>query len=205
MFEHMRNWAALLQRLAGWLTTDGKAFVHVFSHGTLAYRFEGTWAAERFFTAGTMPSHDLADPVRRRPGRDEALGRAGNALRRELKAWLTRLDAHAHAALRILRAETPTEDARALLATWRLFLISTAEIWALARRERVDGLELLARGAVVAEGRSRSCAPCTRGSRGGSFIRCSRWPLPETRISSVDITIGPMMAHHAPLVESAIT
>ena len=59
MFEHMRNWAALLGRVASWLTEDGRAFVHVFSHRRLAYRFEDTWAAERFFTEGTMPSHDL--------------------------------------------------------------------------------------------------------------------------------------------------
>ena len=60
MFEHMRNWRELLRRVAGWLEPDGgKAFVHVFSHRTLPYLFEGTWAAERFFTAGLMPSHDL--------------------------------------------------------------------------------------------------------------------------------------------------
>ena len=60
MFEHMRNWRGLLRRVAGWLDPDGgKAFVHVFSHRSLPYLFEGTWAAERFFTAGLMPSHDL--------------------------------------------------------------------------------------------------------------------------------------------------
>ena len=56
MFEHMRNWRELLERIAGWLDPDGgKAFVHVFSHRSLPYLFEGTWAAERFFTAGLMP------------------------------------------------------------------------------------------------------------------------------------------------------
>ncbi len=59
MFEHMRNWKELLRRISTRLKPDGKAFVHVFSHRSLAYRFEGTWAAERFFTGGTMPSHDL--------------------------------------------------------------------------------------------------------------------------------------------------
>lgn len=62
MFEHMRNWQALLGRVAGWLEPagdGGKLFVHVFSHRSLPYLFEGTWAAERFFTAGLMPSHDL--------------------------------------------------------------------------------------------------------------------------------------------------
>src|SRR5438128_3243471 len=59
MFEHLRNWAAMLARIAGWLAPGGTAFVQVFSNRRHAYRFDGTWAAERFFTAGTMPSHDL--------------------------------------------------------------------------------------------------------------------------------------------------
>jgi cyclopropane-fatty-acyl-phospholipid synthase len=37
MFEHMRD----------------------FSHRSLPYLLEGTWAADRFFTAGLMPRHDL--------------------------------------------------------------------------------------------------------------------------------------------------
>ncbi|MGH2894615.1 MAG: SAM-dependent methyltransferase, partial [Solirubrobacteraceae bacterium] len=46
MFEHMRNWRALLGRVASWLEPGGgKAFVHLFSHRTLPYLFEGTWAA----------------------------------------------------------------------------------------------------------------------------------------------------------------
>jgi cyclopropane-fatty-acyl-phospholipid synthase len=32
MFEHMRNWEALLERIAGWLRSDGKLFIHIFTH-----------------------------------------------------------------------------------------------------------------------------------------------------------------------------
>src|SRR3954454_5643162 len=45
MFEHRRNWKELLRRISGRLKPDGKAFVHVFSPHSLAYRFEATWAA----------------------------------------------------------------------------------------------------------------------------------------------------------------
>jgi cyclopropane-fatty-acyl-phospholipid synthase len=38
---------------------DGRLFVHVFSHCDAPYLFEGTWAAERFFTGGLMPDHKL--------------------------------------------------------------------------------------------------------------------------------------------------
>jgi cyclopropane-fatty-acyl-phospholipid synthase len=130
MFEHMRNWAALLRRISGWLRPGGRAFVHVFSHRRLAYRFEGTWAAERFFTAGTMPSHDLIT----RFADDMVVTRSwavpGTHYAKTLKAWLTNLDDRTHDARRILAADTGSEaEAERLLATWRLFLISTAEIW----------------------------------------------------------------------------
>lgn len=46
MFEHMRNWAALLARVRSWLRPDGKAFVHVFAHVRHAYRSSGRgWRA----------------------------------------------------------------------------------------------------------------------------------------------------------------
>jgi cyclopropane-fatty-acyl-phospholipid synthase len=129
MFEHMRNWAELLRRVRAWLAPEGSAFVHVFSHRSLSYRFEGTWAAERFFTAGMMPSHGLLAHF------DDALVPAqtwavsGLHYARTLRAWLARLDERAAEAREILAAHTSVREARRLLATWRLFLISTAEMW----------------------------------------------------------------------------
>ena len=129
MFEHMRNWHALLARIARWLNDDGKAFVHVFSHRRLAYRFVDTWAADRFFTAGTMPSHDLilrfADDLT--VERSWAVG--GMHYAKTLTAWLDRLDSNTGRALAVLRTEHSEREARRLLATWRLFLIATTETW----------------------------------------------------------------------------
>jgi cyclopropane-fatty-acyl-phospholipid synthase len=130
MFEHMRNWRELLRRIADWLRPNGKAFVHVFSHRTLPYRFEGTWAAERFSTGGVMPSHDLL------PRFQEHLNLVGDWIvpgthyARTLGAWLENLDANADEALRILvdggRRES---EARRLLGRSRLFLLSAREMW----------------------------------------------------------------------------
>jgi cyclopropane-fatty-acyl-phospholipid synthase len=129
MFEHLRNWTEVLRRVSTWLRPDGKLFVHVFSQRSLPYRFEGTWAAERFFTAGTMPSHDLLTRFQRDMVLEDRWAVAGTHYARTLRAWLERLDANAGEALRVLGRVASPREARRLLATWRLFLISTEEIW----------------------------------------------------------------------------
>ena len=131
MFEHMRNWRELLRRVADWLRPNGKAFVHVFSHRTLPYRFEGTWAADRFFTAGLMPSHDLLPRFQEHlnlvgdwivpgdPLRPHARGVAGES-RRPRRATPSRV---------LIDDGRSESEARRLLGGWRLFLLSTREIW----------------------------------------------------------------------------
>jgi cyclopropane-fatty-acyl-phospholipid synthase len=138
MFEHMRNWRALLERIAGWLEpAGGKAFVHVFSHRTLPYLFQGTWAAERFFTAGLMPSHDLMLWFQRDLVVADQWIVPGTHYARTLAAWLANLDARSGEALCILRASGRSErEARRLLGTWRLFLLSTEVIWGYRRGNR---------------------------------------------------------------------
>ena len=130
LFEHMRNWKELLRRISTRLKPDtGRAFVHVFSHRSLAYRFEGTWAAERFFTGGTMPSHDLLLRFQ-----DDLVVRdrwavSGTHYAKTLRAWLERLDANSAQALAILEGHCGRGEARRQLAAWRLYMISTAELW----------------------------------------------------------------------------
>jgi cyclopropane-fatty-acyl-phospholipid synthase len=121
MFEHLRNWREALRRVSEWLKPDGRAFVHVFSHRALGYRFENTWAAERFFTAGTMPSHDLLLRFQDDLVVEDRWAVPGTHYARTLRAWRERLDENRAEALRHLDADQ--------LAAWRLFLLSTEEIW----------------------------------------------------------------------------
>jgi len=129
MFEHMRNWEALLARIAGWLEPDGRLFLHVFSHRRLAYEFAGTWAADRFFTAGRMPSHDLMLRFQRDLEVRESWAVSGTHYARTLGAWLERLDAHGDRALIVLADALGKRRAARALARWRLFLLSTEQLW----------------------------------------------------------------------------
>jgi cyclopropane-fatty-acyl-phospholipid synthase len=106
-------------------------FIHVFSHRVVPYLFEGTWAAERFFTAGLMPSHDLLHHFQEDLLVERRWSASGTHYARTLAAWLANLDANRAELLEVLEAAGESHrQALARLGGWRLFLISTAEIWA---------------------------------------------------------------------------
>lgn len=57
MFEHMKNYKMLLQRIASWLRPDGLLFVHIFCHRTTPYHFasDDGWMATHFFSGRALP------------------------------------------------------------------------------------------------------------------------------------------------------
>ena len=63
MFEHMRNYKKLFKRISSFLNSQGKIFIHIFTHKEYAYPFEdkseSDWMAREFFSGGQMPSHRL--------------------------------------------------------------------------------------------------------------------------------------------------
>lgn len=134
MFEHMRNYERLLQRIATWLAPDGLLFVHIFTHRRYAYpyldRGPSDWMARHFFTGGQMPSHDLL----RRFDRDlqvvEDWRLNGTHYARTLEAWLVRMDAAEDALMPIFRRVYGDRHARQWWHRWRVFFLACAELFA---------------------------------------------------------------------------
>jgi len=139
MFEHMRNYAELLRRVASWLKPGAMLFVHVFSHVRFAYPFQvrdaSDWMAQHFFTGGLMPSDDLLlyfqDHVRIR----EHWRQNGVHYRKTAEAWLDRLDQHRNEVLGLFAEVYGKDEALRWLVRWRVFFMACAELFGYARGE----------------------------------------------------------------------
>ncbi len=136
MFEHMRDWPRLLERVSGWLREEGRLFVHVFCHASRAYTFEtdgdDDWMGRHFFSGGIMPGFGLlpaAAPAGLRPESDWWLD--GTHYQRTAAAWRERLESRRGAVMRVLRAHYGA-DAPLWYRRWRLFFLACEELFGYA-------------------------------------------------------------------------
>jgi cyclopropane-fatty-acyl-phospholipid synthase len=132
MFEHMRNYEALLERIAGWLTGDGKLFVHVFCHRELMYPFvdsgQSDWMARNFFTDGLMPAAGTLREFQKDLALEAEWWVDGGHYERTANAWLQNLDRNRSAVTQALAA-TYGPDSELWLQRWRMFFMACAELF----------------------------------------------------------------------------
>ncbi len=133
MFEHMRDWPQLLSRVAGWLRDDGRLFIHVFCHRTLAYPFEtdgdDNWMGRYFFSGGIMPSYGLLNAVAPPALAVEADWWVdGTHYQRTAAAWRQNLDARRDDVMAVLRNHYGAEASR-WFHRWRLFFLACEELF----------------------------------------------------------------------------
>jgi cyclopropane-fatty-acyl-phospholipid synthase len=128
MFEHMSNWRPLLARLREWLTTDGRVFIHIFTHRNQPYRFDhaekADWIAQHFFTGGIMPSRQLIHTFGDLFIVEGEWLWNGAHYQRTARDWLQNFDARREEIDAVLR-ETYGADAALWRRRWRLFFLAT--------------------------------------------------------------------------------
>ena len=137
MFEHMKNYAALMTKIDSWLRPAGMLFVHRFSHREFAYEFDagdpGNWMAQTFFSGGTMPSDDLLLHFQDDLFVVDHWCVDGTEYARTLRAWLNKLDGNEANVRRVIAQTYGAENERLWFVNWRLFFIVCEETWKLNR------------------------------------------------------------------------
>ncbi len=133
MFEHMRNYQKLLEKVAGFLKDDGKLFVHIFTHREFAYLYQekdqSDWIAKYFFTGGIMPSDDLLLHFQDHFKIEEHWQVSGVHYQKTSEQWLKNMDKNKEKILPILKETYGQHQMTKWWVYWRVFFMSCAELW----------------------------------------------------------------------------
>lgn len=133
MFEHMRNYDSLLSKVAGWLTMNGKLFVHIFCHKQLAYPFEtegeDNWMGRYFFTGGLMPAQDTLLHFKQNLQLQQQWDLSGSHYQKTAEAWLDNMDQHQQEILAVFTNTYGEKQAHIWQQRWRIFFMSCAELF----------------------------------------------------------------------------
>ncbi len=133
MFEHMRNYERLLERIAGWLTPEGRVLIHIFCHRSVPYAYStdgaDNWMGRHFFSGGIMPSDDLLLRIRS-PLRVRQQWRwPGSHYQRTANAWLDRLDERRDRVEELMAQTYGAPEASVWCQRWRMFFMACAELF----------------------------------------------------------------------------
>ncbi|PKL89599.1 MAG: SAM-dependent methyltransferase [Ignavibacteriae bacterium HGW-Ignavibacteriae-2] len=133
MFEHMRNYTALFEKIFNLLKPEGELFVHIFAHNKYAYLFEiiddTDWMAKYFFTGGIMPSDHLLFYFSDDFQTKNHWIVNGTHYQKTANAWLSNMDANKDKILQLFAKTYGEENKIKWWVYWRVFFMSCAELW----------------------------------------------------------------------------
>ncbi|ODU42739.1 cyclopropane-fatty-acyl-phospholipid synthase family protein [uncultured Aquimonas sp.] len=136
MFEHVRNYRVLFERISGWLDPGGKLFCHIFCHRELMYPFEtegeDNWMGRYFFTGGLMPAADTFLHFQEHLRLEEQWRLSGTHYERTSNHWLENQDRHADEILRLFEDVYGKAEAKVWAQRWRMFWMACAELFGYA-------------------------------------------------------------------------
>jgi cyclopropane-fatty-acyl-phospholipid synthase len=133
MFEHMRNYQSLMEKLSRFLYPEGKMFIHIFTHQCLSYFYEvkeeSDWMANHFFTGGIMPSDHLLLYFSDHFKIQKHWRVNGRHYQKTSEACLANMDKHKEEVLRLFSETYGEENKIKWWVYWRVFFMACAELW----------------------------------------------------------------------------
>ena len=133
MFEHMRNYDVLLERLSSWLKPAGKLFVHIFCHREVAYPFEvkgeTDWMSQYFFTGGLMPAFDTFRHFDKHLRIEDDWKVAGTHYQKTSNHWLANMDKNKAEIMSVFEQCYGSAQAAIWFQRWRMFYMACAELF----------------------------------------------------------------------------
>lgn len=133
MFEHMKNYQSLFEKVASWMKPGAKALVHVFAHRELAYHFEvkdkSDWMTKYFFTGGIMPSADLFLHFQDHLKVQRRWWVNGQHYERTANHWLEGMDRAKAKIMPVFEEAYGREEAARWFQRWRMFYMAVAELF----------------------------------------------------------------------------
>ncbi len=132
MFEHLRNYEKLFERISKWLKADGKMFVHIFCHREYSYPFDpdpSSWMATYFFSGGIMPSENLFRYFDKHLHVTKTWKVSGLHYHRTCEAWLARADARKESILKLFEKTYGEHQAIKWFNYWRVFFLACSELF----------------------------------------------------------------------------
>jgi len=137
MFEHLRNYPRILERIQGWLGPGGKLFVHIFAHAHLMYPFEtdgaDNWLGRHFFTGGLMPAADTLLWFQKHLQIERRWLVEGSHYARTANDWLKNQDAHRQEIMSLFAKTYGAHCASLWFQRWRMFWMACAELFGYAQ------------------------------------------------------------------------
>ena len=133
MFEHVRNYENLLQKISQWLKPGGKLFVHIFCHKVLAYPFEtegdDNWMGRYFFTGGLMPARDTLLYFQNNLSIERQWSFSGSHYKKTAEAWLSNLDEYKKPIINLFNRIYGPDEGQLWVQRWRMFFMACSELF----------------------------------------------------------------------------
>ena len=137
MFEHVRNYAVLLSRIADWLDKGGVLFTHIFCHKELIYPFEvegeSNWMGRYFFTGGLMPAVDTLPSFQDHLSLEERWLHDGTHYEKTARHWLENMDANVPEVAQSMQEAYGEQQWEIWRQRWRMFFMACEEMFAYDR------------------------------------------------------------------------